>query len=226
MYSLYSLNDPITDEVRYIGYTSKTIEERLASHWRCRKIKKRNYKLNWFSELEKKGLKPIIKLITTAETIEKTLELEVYYISLYDNLTNSTSGGEVSKTYLPEVIAKMKANRRDTSGKNNHMYGIKNPELAERNKNKVWTEEEREKLRIKALERNKDPEYKKQHVFNQKSRIEIVAIKDGIVSDIYPSKKRMCVDLGLDSKSVNSVLKGECKQHKGYTFKVINNDKN
>ena len=135
MYLLYSLNDPITKDVRYIGYTSKTLEERFNSHWYGRNFKKKSHKLNWFKKLEEKVLKPYIKLICTSDSLKEILELEVYYISLYDNLTNSTSGGETNKTYLQDVKDKMKANRKSTKGKDNPMYGRKCPELAERNRN-------------------------------------------------------------------------------------------
>lgn len=227
MYSLYSLNDPITKEVRYIGYTSKTLKERLSSHWGGRNFKKRSYKLNWFKQLESRGLKPTIHLITTSDDLDSILELEKYYISLYDNLTNSTSGGEISKTYLPEVVAKMKANRGDCSGENNPMYGKKRPDLSKRNLQNVFTEEQIEKIRQKALKRNEDPEYKKQHIYNQKTRKEVKAIcfKTNTIKGTYPSINNMCKILNLDSKSVNCVIKGIYKQHKGYKFELTN-DKN
>lgn len=140
---------------------------------------------------------------------------------MYDNLTNSTNGGETNKTYLQDVKDKMKANRKSTKGKDNPMYGRKCPELAERNRNYVWTEEIKDKIREKQLKNNECPIFRLNHTLVQKTRIRLEVFKDGVSIGTYESKKQACRELRLDSKSINLVLKGEYKQHKGYTFREI-----
>lgn len=140
---------------------------------------------------------------------------------MYDNLTNSTNGGETNKTYLQDVKDKMKANRKSTKEKDNPMYGRKCPELAERNRNYVWTEEIKDKIREKQLKNNECPIFRLNHTLVQKTRIRLEVFKDGVSIGTYESKKQACRELRLDSKSINLVLKGEYKQHKGYTFREI-----
>lgn len=92
---------------------------------------------------------------------------------MYDNLTNSTSGGETNKTYLQDVKDKMKANIKSTKGKDNPMYGRKCPELAKRNRNYVWTEEIKDKIREKQLKNNECPIFRLNHTLVQKNKDKI-----------------------------------------------------
>ena len=125
IYKIYALIDPLTDEIRYIGYTSKSLEKRLKSHiYDCNRTK--SHKTNWINSLLNKGLKPIIKQLNETNEIKVCLDMEVYYISLYDNLTNSTSGGETSKTYRKDVLIKMSENRKGKyKGAEHWNYGKK-----------------------------------------------------------------------------------------------------
>ena len=222
-YKIYALIDNLTNEIRYIGYTSKSLDKRLKSHiYDCNRTK--SHKTNWINSLLSKGFKPIIKQIDETDDINKCLEMEVYHISLYDNLTNSTSGGESSKTYRKDVLIKMSENRKGKyKGLDHWNYGNKNKELSERNKNYVWTEEMKDKIRQKQLKNNECPTFRLNHTLVQKTRIELEVYKDSVLIGKYLSKKQACRELGLDTKSINCVLKGEHKQHKGYTFKEIVN---
>lgn len=223
IYKIYALIDPLTDEIRYIGYTSKSLEKRLKSHiYDCNRTK--SHKTNWIRSLLNKGLKPIIKQLNETNEIKVCLDMEVYYISLYDNLTNSTSGGETSKTYRKDVLIKMSENRKGKhKGADHWNYGKKMPELSERNRNYVWTEEIKDKIRQKQLKNNECPIFRLNHTLAQKTRIRLEVFKDGISVGIYESKKQACRELKLDIKSINLVLKGKHKQHKGYTFREIFN---
>jgi hypothetical protein len=92
-YKIYSLNDPITDEVRYIGKTVSELFKRLSSHYRD---KSKSYKTYWIQSLKEKGLKPVIKLVEIC--LENNWEeREKYWISFYrqrTNLTNYLDGGQ------------------------------------------------------------------------------------------------------------------------------------
>lgn len=97
---IYSLNDPITNEIRYIGKTGN-IEDRYKRHLqKCYldKYDKNTHKSNWIKSLLKMGLKPILNIIQECNT-ENVNELEVYWISKFKKdgikLTNSSMGGEV-----------------------------------------------------------------------------------------------------------------------------------
>jgi len=93
---IYSLNDPNTDEVRYVGKTVQRLSARLAFHIYISGIHK-NYKSSWIKGLLRKGLKPYIRLIE--HTNEFNWEnREKYWINYYRNigikLTNLSDGGD------------------------------------------------------------------------------------------------------------------------------------
>ena len=58
---IYSLSDPITDEVRYIGKTIRP-KQRYKEHIRNSKDKK-TYSNCWINSLIKDGLKPILSIL-------------------------------------------------------------------------------------------------------------------------------------------------------------------
>ena len=91
---IYILQDPTTEEVRYVG-KSVNPKRRYNSHlWDKPKVK--YYSYYWIQSLLKKGLKPIMTVIDETETNWE--ELERYWISQFKTwgypLTNITEGGE------------------------------------------------------------------------------------------------------------------------------------
>lgn len=90
---IYTLQDPITKQIRYIGKTKNTLNKRLISHIFD---KANNHKTCWIKSLKLQNLLPIIDLLDEVE--EENWEFwEIYYISLFKTwnfkLTNSTEGG-------------------------------------------------------------------------------------------------------------------------------------
>lgn len=90
---IYTLSDPITEEVRYVG-KANNIKNRYNGHLIDKSF---TYKANWIKSLLNKGLKPEIEIID--EVLESEWKYwEVFYINLYKswgfNLTNSTEGGD------------------------------------------------------------------------------------------------------------------------------------
>lgn len=125
---IYSLSDPTTKEVRYIGKTNN-VKRRYNEHLIGKKIPLNNHKDNWIRTLTSKNLKPILNVIEEV-TNEDWGEREIYWISQYDNLVNSTMGGEDGRM-TDDVKEKL---RILNTGTNNPMWG------------KKWTEEQRRKL--------------------------------------------------------------------------------
>ena len=142
---IYTLSCPITNQIRYVGQTSKTIEFRLKRHLtekgNCRRI-------NWFKSLKNKNLLPIIEIIDVVDSNDDWRFWEQYYISLFKswnfNLVNMTDGGdgiigfkhseatklEFSKKRKGRKLTKewrenIIKNKADTSGEKNGMYGKK-----------------------------------------------------------------------------------------------------
>lgn len=89
MIYIYTLSDPTTNEVRYVGKTIN-IKRRYKQHLYD---KRTTHKCNWVQSLRKEGLKPILTIIETCN--DNWQEREIYWISQYDNLTNFSDGGGV-----------------------------------------------------------------------------------------------------------------------------------
>ena len=119
-YKIYSLNDPITNEVRYVGKTVSPLYKRLSSHFRD---KTPSYKTNWINSLKEKGLKPTINILEiTNEDVWQ--EREKHWISVYKTtgrLTNYLDGGQgQQKGYKHSDEAKIKislSSKKNKKGK-------------------------------------------------------------------------------------------------------------
>lgn len=93
---IYTLANPITGEIRYIGKTVKTLSQRLTDHIYSVK-RESNYRINWINSILKMGYKPLIEPLDACFW-DKSQELETYWISQFKawgfNLVNLTNGGE------------------------------------------------------------------------------------------------------------------------------------
>ena len=91
---IYTLTHPITKEIRYIGKTNYSLNDRLCKHMLTKEV---NHRGKWIRSLKNKGLKPVIELLEECN-IEDWKWLERYWISQFKIwgfiLTNHTEGGE------------------------------------------------------------------------------------------------------------------------------------
>ncbi len=114
MYKIYTLTDPITLQIRYVGITKGLLSSRLAKHMNNAKYKTGNYRLHWLKQLKVLNLRPIIEVLDISDDFNESRSLEKYWISQIKawgfNLTNSTNGGEGSNGYKhsKETLLKMK----------------------------------------------------------------------------------------------------------------------
>ncbi len=108
---IYSLHDPITDELRYVGKTVLTLKVRLSNHVSDSR-RHRHRSANWIRGL---SAAPVIKLL--CEVVGDGCEQEKMYIALCRaqgyKLTNVTDGGDgaLGTKHTPESRAKMSAAR-------------------------------------------------------------------------------------------------------------------
>jgi len=100
---IYSLSDPVSGVVKYIGQTSKTLNERMKTHLKDAKYKNNNKRIAWIKSIVKKGNVPKIDIID--EVLEEEWVFwEMYWIEQFKNwgfdLKNGTIGGDGIKEYV------------------------------------------------------------------------------------------------------------------------------
>jgi len=97
MICVYGLIDPISKELRYIGYSINYLE-RFKEHLLPSNLKCKTYKANWIKSLIDKGYKPEVIILEEAysekDALEKEVELIAYFKYIGCNLTNGTLGGD------------------------------------------------------------------------------------------------------------------------------------
>lgn len=99
MVSIYTLSDPRTGEVRYVGQTHRPLKFRYWAHVNPRP-QDRTHNANWIKHLRKDGLRPIIELIEEVPDEEWVL-WEKYWIAQFKcwgfRLNNHSFGGDSEK---------------------------------------------------------------------------------------------------------------------------------
>lgn len=92
---IYTLTDPETNMIRYVG-KANNIKQRYSAHLN-RARKHQIHKKNWIASLREKKLKPIIEIVDIVP-IKDWIFWETYWISQFKtwgfNLINYTNGGE------------------------------------------------------------------------------------------------------------------------------------
>lgn len=80
-YKIYSLNEPNSDIVRYIGLTKNELKKRYEGHFS--RVNNPSHKASWVKGLRNKGLRPSMILIEDGLTKEQALQKEIQYIKLF-----------------------------------------------------------------------------------------------------------------------------------------------
>lgn len=126
--TVYGLIDPRDDSLRYIGQTQGNLPRRLSGHiCDARRRGHSRHVLQWIRGLLKEALKPQIRELAKASSLEELNCLEVRLIAeartLKTRLTNHADGGDgtpgrpltaahKAKLHSPEVLARMAATRK------------------------------------------------------------------------------------------------------------------
>src|SRR5205814_2045248 len=100
-YLIYGLQDPISNEIRYVGKSCKWLL-RPREHFYLSQLKNKSYKNSWIKHLIAKGLKPKIKVIEEVKNEQILNKREIYWIAYYKKIvkkfTNTTPGGTGGNT--------------------------------------------------------------------------------------------------------------------------------
>jgi hypothetical protein len=190
---IYSLCDPNTTEIKYIGKTNN-IKSRYKGHVRFNS--KNGYKKNWIDKLKKNNQKPIIEVIDEVSSLEWRF-WEKYWISQCKawgfKLTNLTEGGDGMCGASLELRKKMSESRKGKCFSEEHKKNI-----SKSLKNRIFTDEHRKNIgkksigRIFSKERNDKISIANKGRISSKETIEKRVLKvKGIFKHSDESKKRM-----------------------------------
>ena len=239
---IYTLSDPETGNIRYVGKTNN-IKERFRKHLEYKNNNKRKtYLYSWMKSIKND---PIIEVIDEVSN-DNWQFWERYWISQFItwgfNLTNLTDGGDGLTSFSPEVIEKLKS---INSGENNPMWGKKHSKEtidkiqssrswykgpSEETKRKISkskmghevSEETREKLRIYNLKNNhrrgkKNSDYQKQATSEKVSK-PIICVETG---QKFKSSKEACDILNMTPMQIIYLLKKRNKKPSPINFEYL-----
>lgn len=221
---IYTLNNPLTNEVKYIGFTNQSLKRRLQLHL-SHSNKNRTYVQKWIKSLE---LPPLINLI---EECDENIwqEREIYWIKYYREkglkLCNLTDGGEGIPNLKRSEEFKLLISKRNIDNniappiRTGILHSIETKQLmSNKAKGRVLTEEQKEKMskaKLGLYKGSKSPLAKIVYSFNL----------DGTFNKQYNSISEACIELLTTSGNICRAIKTNktCKNLKWYYEREPNN---
>ncbi len=126
--TIYSLSDPFTLEVRYVGVTKQNAELRLKDHIYESKVGGKTHKCSWIRKVLRKKAIPVLDVVDHVPLVEWEF-WEQHWIAQFKQwgfkLTNSTLGGRgtLGRSGWKHAEETKKLIRARNSGVNNYNYG-------------------------------------------------------------------------------------------------------
>lgn len=238
MVIIYTLKDPLTDEIRYVGKTVNT-KRRMYLHIAEAKTSK-THKAKWINKLLDSGTKPILEILD--EVLDTDWAFwEEYWISQMKswgfNLCNLTKGGDGVKIWSEEMKTNMSKIKKGCKGWNKGVSMSDNTKklLSESRKgkvsgfkNKTHTIEfknEKSKQMINYFKNNDHGRIGKKHSEDSKklmckncrvSKLIKKPILQYSVSDVLLKEWESVVDAGNELGIVPSNIRHACKTNEFY----------
>lgn len=156
---LYVLVDPRDGEIRYVGWTSRTLKQRLAEHM-CLSSSSHYHRAHWLAQLKRLGTRPIIRMLQDVSLAEVETA-ERYWIghfrALGCRLVNNTDGGEGSlgRVVSTETRAKISATKKENP---TQLSAERRAQISTQMKGRTFSPETRAKLSASNKHRVLKPE--------------------------------------------------------------------
>jgi predicted GIY-YIG superfamily endonuclease len=206
MFYIYKLIDPITNDIRYVGYT-KSPKKRIWEHIRDVKKGIKTYKCDWIRNLMSKNCEPILEIISEIRLIKEFKELGY-------KLTNLTDGGDgqngvkLRKDHPVIMWNKGKEKSEETKRK-----------ISEANKGKKLSSEHREKLSKAKIGKNRSAESIQNQIATVSEPIKVITSEGEIL--IFNLKKEAVKFTGVNANQIDKLISLNKKSKKGFLFEKI-----
>ena len=210
---IYSLKDPITYQIKYIGKTidiNRRYKEHIQTH-RNRKSKKNS----WIINLIKNGLEPIMEILEECN-LDNWEEREIFWISYYKelgfNLKNTQNGGGRTKYVFSELARKNMSDSQKIRWTRN---------MRNKKGNYVLSEEERNKRSKNAKENLNIMNNLKKG--SQSCKVEILQLsKDKKFIKKWKSLSDASRALNINIGNISKCLKGKTQSCGGFIWEYKN----
>ena len=216
---IYTLEDPITNEIRYVGKTNN-LKVRYSNHL---VEKAKCHRKNWIKSLKNKGLKPIMKVLDAVP--EKEWQFwEIFYISLLKtwgfSLVNGSAGGMGNNGIkLPTVSVKCYTKEGvliksfDSVKNAAKEYGCSSGNIVSACRGIVKT------IKNMVWRYSNDP-FTKFEMINRKCTpiLQLDYFTNEIIAE-YSSISQASKELNCKAPTISRVLRGERKKYKNTYFK-------
>lgn len=229
MHIIYLLKDPVTNEIRYVGKSSKGLTRPKKHLLPCYYNNKRMFHFpiyRWIRKLVKKGHLPIIEIFQTFSDSYHLNQAEIYWISYFKSagspLLNSTAGGDgvVGNKWTEEQKKRLSEQRKNKIFSDEHKHNLK----------KVWQEarKNQNKKQFKSKVSNGIQLWLKNNPhIAEKTKLNLVPGSNRkYLIDQYGNKYKSCTEaakkLGCSFSYVCKRVK-EKKECLGYVFTEVKN---
>lgn len=211
---IYTLSDPITKQVRYVGKTKCSITKRFNHHIDKSRNKPTTHRDNWIKSLLLKGLFPVIEIID-----DDVIDYESYWINQFVywgfNLTNMTSGGEGRSSYKMPDSTKLKISLANKGRKNTKES---NERISKAKIGIKWGSDlKRKENHKKALMGRKISQETKDKIGISNGK-KVNCYKDGFFINVFNSQSECGRFLNIPKNKISEVITGNIKKYKNYTF--------
>lgn len=225
---IYTLDDPITGYIKYVGKTTSPLTTRLSAHiYEALKRNTKSYRCSWIKHLNSKNLKPTINLLDEIQYTSDWEWLEQYWISQIKTwgfkITNLTDGGDGNKgqIFSKETIEKRKISIKkkiDLGLIDYKNRGLKSAET-KRNRNYTISTETKQKLR----EFNLGKKQSKESIL-KRSKAVIQLDKNNRFIQQWESLREAARQLNISVGAIQNVCSGRAKTAGGFKWKYKNKD--
>lgn len=215
MYYLYTLKDPITLDIRYVGFTKRP-KTRIWEHIRDAKKGVKTHKSKWISKLLNESLIPILEIVIEKENRDDIVIEEINLIRNLKNkntpLTNHTDGGDGQKgNKLKDghpIIYWNKGKKMSDESKR---------KLSESRKGIKFTETHRQNLSKSKIGKNRTEESR---LKQSSTRSEAITVITPLGESIEFNKVIDAVKFtGVNSNQIKKLIQLNKKSKNGFLFK-------